>query len=78
MVRRSQSKPLRFLRNDKILLKKIFDELVIPFNHDPGMMASIVIGRRSLSFFLQEVIRPVEKKQKMKKEVKLNDNSAKK
>ena len=46
---------------------KIYDDLVTPFNHDPGMVASIAIGRRSLVSSLRDLIRPDERKQTTKR-----------
>ncbi|MHC1759489.1 MAG: type I-E CRISPR-associated protein Cse1/CasA [Negativicutes bacterium] len=57
---------------------KIYDDLTKPFEHDPGMMASIAIGRRSLGYSLRELITPSEKKQTEKKEVKQNVSARKK
>lgn len=57
---------------------QIYDDLTKPFEHDPGMMASIAIGRRSLGYSLRELITPSEKKQTEKKEVKQNVSARKK
>ena len=46
---------------------KVFDDLTKPFEHDPGIMASIVVGRGKLKYSLNAIITPVAKKQKTKK-----------